>query len=89
MDRVTDLPGVDILTPRSPELSCAIGTMKIEGIGAAELVAHLLSTYRIHTRARFVPGEWEGVRVTPNVFTTLKEVDTFAEAIETIVKNGI
>jgi selenocysteine lyase/cysteine desulfurase len=28
------------------------------------------------------------VRVTPNVYTTLEEVDTFAGAMEEIVKNG-
>ena len=29
-----------------------------------------------------VPAESEGVRVTPNVYTTLEEVDTFAAAME-------
>jgi selenocysteine lyase/cysteine desulfurase len=33
--------------------------------------------------------EFEGLRVTPNVYTTLEEVDRFADAMETIIKNGI
>jgi selenocysteine lyase/cysteine desulfurase len=85
MDRVAGLTAVQILTPRSPELSCAIGTMRIDGIGASDLTEHLLKKYRIHIRPRFVPDEWEGIRVTPNVFTTLEEVDAFADAIEEIV----
>ena len=28
------------------------------------------------------------MRVTPNVYTTLEEVDTFASAIEDLMKNG-
>jgi selenocysteine lyase/cysteine desulfurase len=35
-------------------------------------------------RPRFVPDEWEGIRVTPNVFTTLEEVDTFVRAVREI-----
>jgi selenocysteine lyase/cysteine desulfurase len=35
-------------------------------------------------RPRFVENEWEGIRVTPNVFSTLEEVDTFARAIREI-----
>ena len=89
MDRVEDLDGVHIITPRSEDQSCAIGTMRIDRIGASDLTNHLDDKYRIHVRPRFVPNEWEGIRVTPNVFTTLREVDAFAEAIEQIAKNGI
>ena len=31
--------------------------------------------------------EYQGLRVTPNVYTTLDEVDTFAAAIEELLKN--
>jgi selenocysteine lyase/cysteine desulfurase len=41
----------------------------------------LLRRDRIHVRPRFVPGEWEGVRVTPNVFTTVEEVDRLVAAV--------
>jgi selenocysteine lyase/cysteine desulfurase len=37
-------------------------------------------------RPRFVEGEFECIRVTPNVFTTLDEIDLFAEAIGTLAK---
>ncbi len=84
-DQVRDLPGVRLLTSDDEAQACGIGTMLIEGIGANELTERLQTDYVIHVRPRFVPGEWEGIRVTPNVFTTLEEVDTFARAIREIV----
>jgi len=85
MERVGGLRGVNLLTPTDPAQSCALGAMNIDGMGAQALTDRLLADYRIHVRPRFVPNEWEGIRITPNVFTTLGEVDAFAEAIEQIV----
>ncbi len=89
MNAVRDVPKVKLLTPDTDEMSCAIGTMAIEGIGAQQLTDHLMGKYRIHVRPRFVPGEWEGIRVTPNVYTTLQEVDAFGRAIREIATRGI
>jgi selenocysteine lyase/cysteine desulfurase len=33
-------------------------------------------------------GEYQGLRITPNVYTTLEEIDTFAEVMEKIVRRG-
>ena len=33
--------------------------------------------------------EYSGIRVTPNIYMQLEEVDTFATAMEDILKNGI
>jgi selenocysteine lyase/cysteine desulfurase len=30
-----------------------------------------------------------GIRVTPNVYTTLDEVDRFAEAMEEVIRSGV
>ena len=32
--------------------------------------------------------DFQGLRVTPNVYTTLEEIDTFAEAMEQVIKLG-
>ena len=85
MERVGGLRGVNLLTPSDPAQSCALGAMNIDGMGAQALTDRLLADYRIHVRPRFVTNEWEGIRITPNVFTTLGEVDAFGEAIERIV----
>ena len=88
-DRVRDLPGVRVLNSDDPRQSCGIGAMSVEGIDANALTDNLERKYRIHVRPRFVEGELDCIRVTPNVFTTLEEVDFFAEAIEEISKRGL
>ena len=88
-DRVRDLPGIRVLNSDDPRQSCGIGAMSVEGIDANALTDNLERKYRIHVRPRFVEGELDCIRVTPNVFTTLEEVDFFAEAIEEILKKGL
>ena len=34
-------------------------------------------------------AEFEGIRVTPNVYTTIEEIDTFAAEMEKVLKKGI
>lgn len=85
MRAVEALPGVQLLTSYEPEQACALGAMRIEGIGAQQLTDTLQRRWGIHVRPRFVADEFECIRVTPNVFTKLDEVDLFAEAIRTLV----
>ena len=33
--------------------------------------------------------EYNGVRVTPNIYTPLEEIDTFTAAMEDLLKNGV
>jgi selenocysteine lyase/cysteine desulfurase len=84
MEQVADVRGVRFYTANDDRLSGALATMSIDGIGAADLTQRLQDRYSIHVRPRFVENEWEGIRVTPNVFSTLEEVDTFAGAIREI-----
>jgi len=89
MKAVSAIPRVRLLTSFDPAQGCALGAMLIDGVGAAALVDYLARKHLIHVRARFVPGEWEGIRVTPNVFTTLEEVDRFAAAIRQAAAGAI
>jgi selenocysteine lyase/cysteine desulfurase len=50
-------------------------------------VSHLWEKWRI-IATPIVHAEYEGVRVTPNVYTTLEEVDTFTKAMERIAESG-
>jgi selenocysteine lyase/cysteine desulfurase len=88
-DRARELPGVRVLNSDDPRQSCGIGALSIEGVGASALTDHLERKYRIHVRPRFVEGELDCIRVTPNVFTTLEELDLFAEAIEDVSRRGL
>jgi selenocysteine lyase/cysteine desulfurase len=86
--RLVDLPKVKLYTSLKPEQSCAIGTVGIEGIKASDLSKHLFDKHRILT----TPIEHEhinGIRVTPNTYTTLAEVDRFAGVMEQIVAKGL
>jgi isopenicillin-N epimerase len=84
MEQVADVSGVHFYTANEDRQAGALATMGIDGIGAADLTERLQDRYSIHVRPRFVENEWEGIRVTPNVFSTLEEVDTFARAIREI-----
>ena len=80
MKKVRDIPGVQIGTSLKEGFGCAIGLVGVEGRKPAELEQYLFNNYKIHT----VGIEWEnirGIRVTPNVYTTTKELDLLVEGI--------
>jgi selenocysteine lyase/cysteine desulfurase len=87
-NRLGELPGVKILNSDDPEQSCAIGFISIEGFDAPKLAKYLWDKYRIWTVGIVTPGEYQGLRITPNVYTTLEEIDTFTEVMEKIIKSG-
>ena len=53
-----------------------------------KVVTRLWDRWRI-IATPIVHAEFEGVRVTPNVYTTLEELDTFAAAMEEIAAKGV
>jgi isopenicillin-N epimerase len=87
-DPLRHLPGVKILNSDDPEQSCGIGFISLDGLDARRLSAHLWDKYRIWTVAIVTPGEYQGLRITPNVYTTLEEVDTFTNVMSKIIKQG-
>ncbi len=87
MDRVKDLPKVQLHTSQNAQWGCAIGMVSIEGKKPGELDSFLFNNYKIHT----VGIEWEnikGVRVTPNVYTTTKNLDVLVEGIRSFTKTA-
>jgi selenocysteine lyase/cysteine desulfurase len=87
-NRLRELPGVQILNSEDPEQSCGIGFISVDGIEAPKLSAYLWEKHRIWTVAIVTPGEYQGLRITPNVYTTLEEVDTFGDVMEKVIKAG-
>jgi selenocysteine lyase/cysteine desulfurase len=86
MEKVKDLPKVKLNTSFHPKWGCAIGNIGIEGRKPGELDSFLLEKYRVHT----VGIEWEnirGVRITPNVYTTTKNLDVLVEGIKAFAKS--
>jgi isopenicillin-N epimerase len=87
-DRLRRLPQVKILNSDDPEQSCAIGFVSVNGFNPGKLVDYLWGKHRIWTTPVVTPGEYEGLRITPNVYTTIEEIDTFADAMEKVIKMG-
>jgi selenocysteine lyase/cysteine desulfurase len=72
-----------IHTSLDPAQSCAIGTVQVLGVETGKAVQQLWEKWRIIATPINHP-EYTGIRVTPNVYTTLEEIDTFAAAMERV-----
>jgi selenocysteine lyase/cysteine desulfurase len=79
---------VKMLTPIGPNESGAIGVVAVEGMDIGKLQGWLLSKHRIVTTPLIHP-EFQGLRVTPNVYTTLDEVDLFADRMIEAIRRGV
>jgi isopenicillin-N epimerase len=86
--RVMNHKKIRLHTNRSPEHSCAIGTVQIEGIDSGELTDALWKHHKIFVTP-IKHTEFEGIRVTPNVYTTLEEVDLFSATLEKYADRGL
>ncbi len=84
--RVEKLPGVRILTSKDPAQSCGLSNVSITGVPAPTIERYLWEKHRIVVVA-IVHDEYQGIRVTPNIYTTIGEIDTFAGAMEQFVRN--
>jgi selenocysteine lyase/cysteine desulfurase len=70
-----------ILHSSDPAQSCGIGFLAFQGADALKMHDALWKKYSILTA--YVPHEeFTGLRVTPNIYTTLAEVDFFADMVE-------
>lgn len=85
MEKVANVPKVKLHTSLHPTYGCAIGMVSIEGKKPAELDAYLFNNYKIHTTT-IVWENISGVRITPNVYTTTKNLDLLVEGITAFAK---
>jgi isopenicillin-N epimerase len=86
--RLESNKGVKVLTPYDPQQSCGLALFSIEGTDPGKLGAHLWERYRIIVTP-IAHDEFRGIRVTPNVYTTLSEIDMFCDAVEKVIRNGL
>jgi selenocysteine lyase/cysteine desulfurase len=85
---LAESPRFNILTPLDDRQSCAICLVNIEGIDTPKLQQWLWGKHRVMTVGIGHP-EFHGLRVTPSVYTTLEEVDLFADLMIKAMKSGI
>jgi selenocysteine lyase/cysteine desulfurase len=88
MKRLQGQKGVRIHTSFDPKMSCAIGNVGVEGVDTKKLAQHLWDKRRIIV-VPILHEEYQGLRVTPNVYTTMGEVDVFAEEMERVIAQGL
>ena len=94
-NQLKDTPRVRIYTSLEPGQSWGLAYVGIDGLDARKLNEFLWNKYRIIGQAIVqapYPGQqfdYQGVRITPNVYTTLGEIDTFVMAMQDALKNGI
>jgi selenocysteine lyase/cysteine desulfurase len=88
MNRLKDVPKVRFNTSFDPSQSCAIANVNIEGMDPSAIGSWLFSKHRIFTTP-IVHEEFKGIRITPNVYTTLGELDRFCELMEKIARSGL
>ena len=80
-DKARELDHIELYTPKERHRSCGIATVGIKGMEPAEMADRLLNTYKIFTVA-INTGGVQGCRISPNVFTSIEELDTFVDALK-------
>jgi isopenicillin-N epimerase len=88
MNKLKTIPKVGFNTSFDDQQSCAIGNFKIEGVDPVRLGSYLFAKHKIFTTP-IVHEEFTGTRITPNVYTTLWELDRFCETVEQIARKGL
>jgi len=89
-------PRIKILTDLSePARAWGVAAVYIDGIDVRDLAKFLMDKYRIIV-VPLVGGappnsvfDYQALRVSPNVYTTLEEIDTFVMAMEDALKGGV
>jgi selenocysteine lyase/cysteine desulfurase len=77
-------PRAKVLTSFDSSQACAIGTLSLNGLDPHTAAAELWAKDRIFVTP-IKHDEFNGLRITPNLFTTLAEIDAFVRAIERVV----
>lgn len=82
-DALRDVKNIILNTPKDKHRSCGIGNIGIMHIKPVQLAQTLLEEFRIFTVA-IDHHNVQGCRITPNVYTTTKELDFFISAMKTL-----
>lgn len=86
-EKAANIQGVKIHTSLKPEWAGAVALFSIDRLKPQEIESTLFKEYGIHT----VAIDWEnihGVRVTPNVYTSLNDLNKLVRALQVISKKS-
>src|SRR3989441_3971051 len=85
---VVRVPGVKILTPYDPAQSCGLASFTPAQLDVGKVASLLFDRHRIIVTPIAHP-EFNCLRITPNVYTTLAEIDRFADVMEDVLRKGL
>jgi isopenicillin-N epimerase len=88
-------PRIRLHSSLEPGQTWGLAVVSINGIDSNKLVPYLWDKYRIvittvgHENPKDPSLTYRGLRVTPNIYTPLEEIDTFVEAMQKVLKGGL
>ncbi|MGE0566320.1 MAG: aminotransferase class V-fold PLP-dependent enzyme [Bacteroidia bacterium] len=82
-EKASKLKGAKITTSMKPEYSCAIANIGFENWKANEIEANLYAKHKIHSSSMIIE-KVNGIRVTPNVYTNLYDLDLLIKGLTNI-----
>jgi selenocysteine lyase/cysteine desulfurase len=85
--KIAHLPGIKLSTSLKSDFSGAICHVGLEGWKGTEMESKLFEKFKIHTVAIDLL-DLKGIRVTPNVYTSIKELDKLVEGINYLQSSG-
>jgi len=86
--RLLEHDRVRLHTSLKPGLACGIATVQIDGVDTGKLNTWLWREHRILAVA-IKHAEFQGLRVSPSVYTTTEELDRFVDAMERVIRRGL
>lgn len=87
VEKVKDLPKSNLYTSLKPQYSCALTVFGFEGWKPQELDAFLYEKHKIHV-VSIVHEKVNGVRITPNVYTSTKDLDILIKGLTNFSKQS-
>lgn len=81
IDGIKHLPGIKINTPVGASYSCAVAHFSSDKIDSKTLVNNFFRKHRIHV-LKVNLEQLQGIRVSPNIFTTTRDLDRFITAVQ-------
>jgi selenocysteine lyase/cysteine desulfurase len=79
-DKVRNMAHITLNTPSDPRRSCAIANVGVQGLKPGELGDILFKKYKIYCATIDGAGV-HGCRITPNVYTSIEELDVLVKAL--------
>jgi selenocysteine lyase/cysteine desulfurase len=84
-EKAVKLPKAKFYTSLKPQYSCALANIGFEGWQAQQIEGRLFERYKIHT-VSIIHEKVNGIRVTPNVYTNLQDLDFLVKGLTEISK---